>query len=62
VLAAVIWCDNGTKAPAPNGKVTRTHGPFTTEFDAFDGMTIGDWLRKAARQEFGRGIASRWFN
>jgi hypothetical protein len=26
------------------------------------GCTTGDQIRKVARQEFGRGIASRWFN
>lgn len=26
------------------------------------GYDTGDSIRKAARQEFGRGIASRWFN
>jgi len=27
-----------------------------------NGHTTGDAIRKAARAEFGRGIASRWFN
>lgn len=27
-----------------------------------DGKTPGDWLRSKARREFGRSIASRWFN
>ena len=26
------------------------------------GLSPGDWLRRYFRREFGRGIASRWFN
>lgn len=28
----------------------------------FDGLSAGDWLRRYFRREFGRGIASRFFN
>lgn len=28
----------------------------------FSGMSAGDYLRKLAREEFGRSIANRWFN
>lgn len=28
----------------------------------YAGASAGDYLRKAARREFGRGMASRWFN
>lgn len=58
VLARALWRDNGRHMPAPQGKLTRTHG----EHDNIEGITPGDWLRRQARREFGRGIASRWFN
>jgi hypothetical protein len=48
--------------PAPIGKLTRTHGPFTTEHDNIEGKTPGDWLRDTFKREFGRGITNRWFN
>lgn len=28
----------------------------------FDGLSAGDWLRRYFRREFGRGLASRFFN
>jgi hypothetical protein len=28
----------------------------------YNGVSAGDWLRANMRREFGRGIASRWFN
>ena len=28
----------------------------------YDGLSAGDWMRRYFRREFGRGIASRWFN
>lgn len=30
--------------------------------EKYEGLRAGDWLRTHFRREFGRGIASRWFN
>lgn len=30
--------------------------------ETYRGLSGGDWLRRYFRREFGRGIASRWFN
>ena len=62
VLAAALWQWQKSNMPAPDGKLTRTHGPFTTEHDNVGGVTPGDWLRRAFRREFGRSIQARWFN
>lgn len=53
VLAAALWdywrdCAN----PATDGK--ETHQPGV--------VNVGDYIQKQAKNEFGRGIASRWFN
>ena len=63
VLASALWrsvLSNGM--PKPCGRITRTHGPFTSGHDSIEGLTPGDWMRRYFRREFGRGIASRWFN
>ena len=62
VLASVLWEWQRGSMPAPDGKLTRTHGPFTTEHDNVQGMTPGDWLRRAFKREFGRSIQQRWFD
>jgi len=62
VLASALWDWQRGNMPKPDGKITRTHGPFSTEHDNVDGMTPGDWLRRAFRREFGRSIQQRWFN
>ncbi|CAB4152084.1 hypothetical protein UFOVP938_57 [uncultured Caudovirales phage] len=66
VLASVLWDTWRENMPAPSGKITKTSGfgPFAheSEHDSINGMTPGDYLRATARKEFGRGIASRWFN
>ena len=57
VLAGAIWdwlreeC-MGTVVTDNNGKTYRLA----------DGLSPGDWLRRAARREFGRTIAARYFN
>ena len=61
VLASVLWSWHRDNMPAPRGKLSRTHGPFTTEHDDIEGMTPGDWLRASFRRQFGRSIANRWF-
>lgn len=62
VLASALWGWQGRNMPKADGKLTRTHGPFTTEHDNVQGMTPGDWLRRAMLREFGRSIQQRWFN
>lgn len=34
----------------------------TLVVERYDGLSAGDWLRRHFRREFGRGIASRFFN
>ena len=63
VLARALWEHTSESMPGPKGKITKDYGNgFKNEFDSYDGMPAGDWIRKHLRQEFGRGIASRWFN
>jgi len=62
VLASVLWDWQRSNMPGADGKLTRTHGPFTTEHDHIQGVTPGDWLRNKFRREFGRSIQKRWFN
>lgn len=63
VLARALWEYTSESMPEPKGKITRDYGNgFKNEFDSYDGLPAGDWIRKHLRQEFGRGIASRWFN
>src|SRR3990167_11443928 len=62
VLASALWEWQRGNMPEPDGKLTRTHGPFTTEHDNVQGMTPGDWLRRAFKREFGRSIQQRWFD
>lgn len=38
------------------------HEPSTGAWKTYSGVSAGDFLRKSARREFGRGIASTWFN
>ncbi len=66
VLARVLWAwVRDTSMPKPSGKTKR---PMT--FGDIDGyrlpsgklVSAGEWLRSHFRAEFGRGIASRWFN
>lgn len=52
VLASVVWARLRESIPAHEGRETYAPGI----------MDMGDAIRKSARREFGRGIASRWFN
>ncbi len=65
-LSSILWAwVRDTSMPAPSGKTKR---PVT--FGDIDGyrlasgklVSAGEWLRSHFRAEFGRGIASRWFN
>lgn len=62
VLASALWDQAREDMPKPDGKISRTHGPFTTEHDNISGKTPGDWLRDHFRKEFGRSIQKRWFD
>lgn len=67
VLASALWAYKRDHCmPAPNGKIKRTSGfgPFAHETEHYNinGMSPGDWLRRSFAREYGRGIASRWFN
>lgn len=59
-MASVLWgWIRNTSMPKP----TLHHNTETGEsVERFDGWRAGDWLRRRFRREFGRGIASRWFN
>lgn len=57
VMASAIWSWMRDECmPAPD-KETMADEPKT-----YRGARAGDFLRHAARREFGRGIAARWFN
>jgi len=63
VLASALW--DYTRANMPEPQVIQ-HGdanklPMRTEL-RYGGKSAGDWLRAKFRAEFGRGIASRYFN
>ncbi len=63
VLAMALW--DYFRGCLPEPKFSH-HGsaderPISTEA-TYDGLSAGDWIRRAARREFGRGIASTWFN
>lgn len=60
VLAAALW-DYVRTGCMPEGELV--HNSETGEtFKRYRGMRAGDFLRSHFRKEFGRGIASRWFN
>jgi hypothetical protein len=56
------WMREGCM-PAPKIKHygSATNHPMQT-VELYDGLNAGEWLRKKFRREFGRGVASRWFN
>jgi hypothetical protein len=59
VLASAIW--DYLRGNMPKGELR--HNSETGEtLERYEGLRAGDWLRRAARREFGRGIASAWFN
>jgi len=60
VLSQAIWAWTSAHAmPAP----TLHHNSETGETDQrFKGLRVGDYLRASFKREFGRGMASRWFN
>jgi len=60
VLSQAIWAWTSAHAmPAP----TLHHNSETGEtVQRFKGLRAGDYLRASFKREFGRGMASRWFN
>jgi hypothetical protein len=60
VCATVLWDWKRTQAmPEP----VLMHNSETGEtLERYQGMRAGDWLRASFRKEYGRAIASRWFN
>jgi hypothetical protein len=51
VAAAALWDYYRDNAPVDAGPI-ETHSNL---------QNVGDYIRRTARREFGRGIASRWF-
>ena len=61
VLASALW-DYWAEC-LPENKVTYTHNTETGELTKrYDGLRIGDWIRRQARRELGARLARRWFN
>lgn len=59
LLADVLWCY--WRGCMPKGVLH--HNSETGEtLERYEGLRAGDWLRRKARQELGRGIAQAWFN
>ena len=54
-LAWVLW--GHVRAHAMPAPTVRADGELR-----YEGLSAGDWLRRYFRREFGRGIASRYFN
>lgn len=54
VLAAALW--NYWRANMPEPTKGKDGG------DLYNGLSAGDWIRRQAFREFGRGIASVWFS
>jgi hypothetical protein len=59
--ASLLWSYMRSNMPAPIVK-KEVEGGHTYEHEYFDGLRAGPWLRSHFRREFGRGVASRWFN
>ena len=66
VLSSALWDYFRDNMPAPDGTIKKSSGvgTFRTEYetDSYGGLSAGDYLRRTARRELGRSIASRWFN
>ena len=60
VLANVVW--NYTRdCCMPDGELVHNSETGAT-FKRYRGLIEGDFIRRAARLEFGKAIAARWFN
>ena len=60
VMASVLWNWKRTQCmPAP----TLHHNTETGEtVERYKGLRAGDYMRAGFKREYGRGLASRWFN
>ncbi len=56
LLATVLWDYWSQSMPAWDKEV----GPDGCA--RYDGLSAGDWLRRKARRELGRGLAQAWFD
>ena len=60
VLASALWAHKRDHC-MPTGELV--HNSETGEtFERYNGMRAGDYIRAKFRREFGRAIASRWFD
>ncbi len=60
VCASALWDWKRDKG-MPKGHLV--HNSETGEtFERYNGLRAGDWLRQSFAREYGRTIASRWFN
>lgn len=60
VMASCLWNWTRDKCmPAPVVEDDPVHGG---KREMYNGKTGGDWLRSHFRKQFGRGMASRWFD
>lgn len=65
VLSSVLWDyfrDHCMPAPMTHDHQGNARYLWRGNSKSPDAISAGDWLRKTAQREFGRGIASRWFN
>lgn len=65
VLAQALWDYYRDQCmPKPTIRKTRAgfQGKGGTVEETYDGLSAGDYLRRALRREFGRALAARWFN
>lgn len=58
VMASALWARKREDMPKPS-EAFKEKWYFSPTNDY---LSAGDWLRASFRKEFGRGIASRWFN
>lgn len=63
VLASALWDYMRENLPTDDKRRTLHHNSETGEtLYRYDGLRAGDYIRRAARREFGAAIAKRWFN
>lgn len=60
LAATLLWAYFARNMPTPAGILNGS--PIYHGSKPGMGNTAGQWLRRKAKAEFGRGIASRWFN
>lgn len=62
VCAAALWTHVRDQCmPAPR-RIGDDHGRDVYLWQGAEYLSAGDWLRRYFRREFGRSIASRWFD